>query len=162
MSVLPPVVAINCTAQYLGSVPDSEMFRKNKDFHEEASQKVIQDLDYDNTKKPQQHSTDYWATIFNKKCQGAAEDITAFHPTPTSVRRAIRATKIYENEEMFSDWVIAEKDFGRMTSLHIGFVAQQSLKRASLHHIFKICFLTNCHIKHHLLGDSDGQQFMEV
>lgn len=50
-SILPSGLAIMCTVHCPKPVADLEIFRKTKDFYEEPSKIVIQDLEYNDIKK---------------------------------------------------------------------------------------------------------------
>lgn len=124
---------------------------------------MIQDLDYNDTGKLQEYSSEYWAILMDKEYQGTAEDVRAIHPTRTSAREALTATEIQENREMSSDHAILENYFGRMPSLFTVLSREYRRSEPLYDHIFRACLCsTNCHTKHHPLRDFDGHQFTGV
>lgn len=140
-----------------------EILRKNKAFHEEASNKVIRDLGFEDNGKLQHYSSELWAILANKGYQEAAEETRVIHITRAPARGALTALEIEENRKTSGDRIIVENYFGRITSLFTVLSHKYRWNEPLYDHIFKISVsLIDCHIKNHSLREGDSQHFTEV
>lgn len=117
LSVLPTGLCIACIKNHPVLVSDLEIFWQNHNFHEEASKKVISDLQFSDDGLLQHIQRDFWTILEDKEFQGAIEAFRVVLQKKQYRKILLSPLDQATNRQIASDDIITENYFGCLTSL---------------------------------------------